>query len=154
MNNTVELSPKLLKEAMGVGLKRVLTAIEADAWNTTGEPNNTPESLVEHIDGAMAEAAYCQFRGVQWIPHDKYFKGADVGVKTQVRSTRWPTGRLRLKETDNDDDYFVLVRQITTFHIVGWIKGAAGKRVATTEAYINPDAPMLLVPNDCLRSFK
>lgn len=109
-------------------------------------PKDDPVSLLEDIDGAMAEAAYCQYRGIPYRMNVGSYERPDVGKKTQVRSTRWPNGRLIVHDDSKDDEYFVLVRQHVTFEVVGWQKGREAKQLAKRETH-RANGTALFVPN-------
>jgi hypothetical protein len=151
MTHFLTLHPKQLKKAMAVAVRVIMEDVLAKRPNKYGI-NEGAAGWVENIDGMAAEAAYCEFRGIEWEDRVGDFERPDVGEKTEIRSTRWSHGRLILNDKTKDDRFYVLVRQHTEFEIVGWIRGDLGKQVAVTEQH-RPNGATLYVPNECLTPF-
>jgi hypothetical protein len=103
------------------------------------------------IEGAGAEIAVAKSFNVYWHGSVNVFKDyPDVGRNTQVRQTKHKTGRLIITDRDPDDQLFVLViGEMPTYDIIGFIKGADAKR----EEFIDAPAgrpPAYFVPQDKL----
>jgi len=139
------------KDALAHGIFRHFDARAKGAQDKHGIPKEY--RLIEDMDGAIAEAAYCKFRGIPWekrINTDPH--APDVGDNTQIRSTRWPDGRLRLQKDDLDHQDFVLVRQRVCFDVVGYIRCWRGKEVASEEMHRDGHSA-LYVPTKYLKDF-
>ena len=106
------------------------------------------------IEGAAAEMAYAKFRGQYWAATVGSFKGADIGDKVQIRSTRHPGGSLIVREDDNPDHYYVLLTGAApTFVVRGYIQGAFAKHKEYQSAP-NGRPPAYFVPQSALNAFK
>lgn len=123
----IELSPSEIQIALLVGGICQTESMRQALKNAHGYKGAL--GLDIHIEGAAAEMAYCKARGVYWSAGVNTFKAADVGRKVQIRSTKLKDGCLIVRESDHDDHYYVLVvGQIPTFEVVGWMLGRDAKR--------------------------
>lgn len=125
----IELSPSEIQIALLVGGIRQTESMRRNRKDAHGYKSASASVLDIHVEGAAAEMAYCKARGVYWGAGVNTFKAADVGNKVQVRSTKLRNGCLIVREDDHDDHYYVLVvGQIPSFEVVGWILGRDAKR--------------------------
>jgi hypothetical protein len=89
------------------------------------------QRLLRHQQGARAEKAVSVALGLPWVPEvDDYREigGNDVGPYG-VRATEYTTGGLILHPKDEDERVFILVvARAPDFTLVGWLRGADGKR--------------------------
>lgn len=93
------------------------------------------KALEIDLIGVAAEVAYCKFRDIAWEPRLFSFKGADVGLATQIRGAAKRNNdkplNLILRPGDNPQHYYVLVEvdiadQARPCWIRGYIKGENG----------------------------
>jgi hypothetical protein len=98
------------------------------------------------IEAAMAEAAVAKHLNVWWSGQLGNLKAADASA-LQVRWTHWPNGFLRIIADDANDQNFVLVvGSQGHYRIVGYIRGADGKR----EEWWRPDHDCWGVPQSAV----
>jgi hypothetical protein len=94
--------------------------------NRSAEFNNAHQWETD-VNGALAELAVAKAYGVYWNPSVNVGKAPDVG-SLQVRSNTNKNGHLIIRESDKDDEIFVLVIcQNPDFHVVGWIPANEAK---------------------------
>jgi len=140
--------PELLLGAM-VGSMREVSAIS----NNRPDKGEMPRCPWEgHIEGALAEMFVAKTLGVYWSGNLGDLQAADASV-LQVRSTKYPTGRLMLHPEDKDDDWFVLViGDKGAYRIAGCLKAKDGKRAEYWDetlpapCYAVPQAAMMAMP--------
>lgn len=114
------------------------------------EPYSTPKGDLwgNDIESSGAEMAVAKALGLYWTAARGIDAAGDVSG-LEVRSTKYPTGRLIVHKADKDDAPFVLVRGVfPTYEIVGWITG----RDAKAEAYwfAGDGRPAYFVPEEDL----
>jgi hypothetical protein len=115
-----------------VGVRRRVEARwrqgRTDLHSVPGEA--VPSSNWEtHVEGTVAELAYAKARGRFWNGSiNTYRKGGDVG-DVQIRMRTRHDGRLIVRPSDRDSDYFVLVTGwAPTYRVHGWMLGADAKQ--------------------------
>ena len=107
-----------------------------------------------HIGGVAAELAVAKHRDRFYLPalHVQRDGEADVGP-FHVRSTPRDDGCLILHRGDPDDAVFVLVVGVApALDVVGWLKGAEGKRPEFWRSG-GVRHPAFFVPQSALRRF-
>ena len=94
-------------------------------------------SMADDIFGSLAEIATAKAIRHYFNGNLNSFKGADIGDKLQVRGTRYKTGRLIIKDNDNPNHRYLLVRSddSKTFTLVGWLPGKIAKKLAKQEVH-------------------
>jgi hypothetical protein len=105
------------------------------------------------IEGAAAELAFAKSRGLYWpaLCDDPAGLPGDVGI-AEVRQSADPEAHLILHESDHDERPYVLViGQIPEFRIVGWIRGAEGKRPQFWRTHTG--RPAFFIPQGVLNVF-
>jgi len=122
----VSLSPFEMMLASQVGMRRQIEAIQkglpdrhgydGDGWNV-------------HIEGAGGEMAVAKALNRYWNGSFNTFQaGGDVG-SLQVRTRSREDYDLLVRESDRDDDIFVLVTgKIPRFVVWGWLYGRQAKQ--------------------------
>jgi hypothetical protein len=86
------------------------------------------KSILEEIDSSGGELAAAKAIGVPWRGDVNTFKQADVGKRTQVRTTILEHGSLIVRRGDKATDVFVLViGSIPTYRVAGWMLGRHAK---------------------------
>ena len=146
----VTLSEEEMAFARDIGLKRRAESRRMGLKETLPENDN---GELHDICGAMAEYAYCIYRGRPWVAGINTFKGPDCGESTQVRWTWRLDGSLIVRPGDNPGHVYVLVTgSPPTFNIVGWIHG----KDAMKDEFWRPDPlpAAWFVPQDRLTPFK
>jgi hypothetical protein len=112
---------------------------------------NGYQNLID-IQAAAAELAVAKALNRYWVAGVNTYTMPDVGRNIEVRCTKYPNGKLAIRDRDQDDRPFVLVRGIIpTFEIVGWIYARDAKQEQWKEAMTWGEAYM--VPEDALRPF-
>ena len=144
----ITLTAYEMSMAANVGLQRQIAALTdrrpdrhgckpEDGWNM-------------HVEGACGEMAVAKALGVYWSGSVDTFKvGGDVG-SLQVRTTRYPDGKLIVRNSDRDTDVFLLVTGENGHYFVrGWLFGSECKR---KEWHDNPGSrePAFFVPQTAL----
>ena len=76
------------------------------------------------VTGVLGEIAAARFLGIEFEPNINQFKKPDV-ANLQIRSTRYPNGKLIIRKRDPIDDPYVLViiPDNETAVMAGWIDG-------------------------------
>lgn len=101
------------------------------------------DGLRAHLVGALCECAVAVFVKQIWNRFSKDYKSivADVGDRFQVRGTTHPCGNLILRDSDRDDQVFILARLSPPdrVELVGWTWGRYGKR--TDYLWTDSDRP-------------
>lgn len=118
-----------------IGVQRQLEAL------TQGRPDahgfDGSDGWTKHIEGACGELAAAKVLDLHWGGTVNTFKeGGDVGEHIQVRTRSRLDYDLLVREDDPDDAVFVLVvGQVPTFQVVGWIRGRDAKRPEWVKRY-------------------
>ncbi len=111
-----------VEEQAIVSMSDVLKNDRKPAW---GQSTDRVKQFAQNREGRFYEAAVCKFQG---IPYVCSLFGIDAG-KYEVRGTKYKNGRLILHPTDKDNAIYILVvGQVPTFNLVGWIAGKNGKQ--------------------------
>lgn len=85
-------------------------------------------ALNDPITSVAAEIAAGRAIGRKWVYRTSPDKAGDLGLKEQVRHTKYPYGKLTLHPEDIDDHKFILVTGIFPFFDVrGWLFAVEGK---------------------------
>jgi hypothetical protein len=79
------------------------------------------------IEGALAEMAVAKHFNMYMDPALGKFGEADVGT-LHVRSTKWPNGKLRIGKEERVGRYILVIGDLNTWHIAGWIDAEDGRR--------------------------
>jgi hypothetical protein len=80
------------------------------------------------VESSLAEIAVAKALRMYWDGGTNTFKRGDVG-NLQVRWTSYPTGKLLVRQSDKDDEIFILVIGRTTdFNVTGWAYGKEAKQ--------------------------
>lgn len=136
--------------AARVGVQRMIRALARGRAPAHGGPGNDGNGWGLHIEGAASEMAAAKIMGRYWpAAVDPDYEG-DLGPRLHVRSTPRPDGCLILHPNDADDGaFYLMVGQIPTFSMVGWIHATAGK----VEQFWRTDvrAPAFFVPQSELQ---
>ena len=101
-----------------------------------------------------AEVACANAIGTQWkdVGHLDY--EGDIGLGLQVRHTTYPTGKLILHSTDNDEHIFFLVTGLfPKYRVAGCIKAMDGKLQKYWKS-LEKNRPAFVVPQDDLTPLK
>jgi len=109
-----------------------------------------------HVQGCYGEIAVAALRGSSWVGFSPDFEELRSDVDgLQVRTTRYPTGKLLLHPKDPDDQRFVLCRThlFPTVLVVGWVWGEEAKVKENWRRASPQDRrePCYWVPNESLR---
>lgn len=106
-----------------------------------------------NLQGAVSEWAVAKALGVYYNPYEDRGKKTDVGGY-QVRATSYKTGRLILREADNEDHDYILVitSDLPVCRLVGWINGKDCKRKEWLDVK-NGRPPAWFVPQSALNPF-
>lgn len=143
----VELDYVQILEGLQVGAARRLKSHFNGYRQTAGE---TPTWDAD-IEGALAEMAFSKWAGVFFGGSVGQFKEADVGNTIAIRHTRWPNGRLILREGDPlEHHYILLTGGYGKYTIAGHIPGYRAKQSkflskpdpARPECYAVPQAEL------------
>lgn len=123
--HTVTLKKYEIEMAAWVGIRRNQSSIEKNLRHTAGF-NGDSERI--NIDGALGEIAVAKALGIYWDGSVDTWKADDLRGM-QVRATTHESGRLIIRQNDDDSSRFVLVvGRCPTFRVVGWIVAADAKR--------------------------
>jgi len=145
---TVRLTWHEVVLAAQVGMRRHVEALRDARPDANGRSDD--DGWTAHVEGACGELAVAKVLDVYWQPSVNTFKrGGDVGLY-QVRTRSRATYELIVREDDDDDATFILVRgRSPQFSVVGWIRGADAKRLDWLQthgdrpaAYFVPDAAL------------
>jgi len=107
-----------------------------------------------HIHGAAGELAFAKAATTYWGGSVNTYKAADVGpIHIRTRSGHGGREDLIVRRHDPDDAIFVLVvGEIPSFSVVGWIKGSDAKQEKWKKCY-GGRPPAFFVPRGQLRAF-
>ena len=138
MGVRVTLSQMEIACAVSVGSKRHLHALERRRADQHGCDPDKQDGWGIHIEGAAGEIVVAKFWGVYYpMTIDTFRRLPDVG-ECEVRTRSNPTYQLNVRENDDDDAPYILVRgRIPTFEIVGWLYGYEAKRNEWKKDYAN-----------------
>jgi hypothetical protein len=125
--NVVTIDPVEIAVATVCGTERHRRAQKAGARDRSHVA--THDGLNIHIQGAAAEIAASKHLNRRWL-FSAYKPGqADLEPDIEVRSTPRPHGCLVIRQRDHDDrPYVLVVGQIPSFRVVGWVYGHEAKR--------------------------
>lgn len=100
--------------------------------------------------GAPGELAAAIVLGLEWAAPVNNFKGADLSDDIQVRTTHHPRGCLIVRDDDNPNHTYILVRGTSPhFEVMGYIKGRDAKKPQFIRSP-NGRPPAYFVPADHL----
>lgn len=120
----VTLSPDELYQAAIVGCHRHIQCLRANSPDKNF-PDRENIRWATHIEAACSELAVCKLLGVYWSALDGPSALSDAGFGIQVRSTRYRTGCLILRERDSADaNYVLVVARAPDYEIAGWLRGS------------------------------
>lgn len=119
----VVLSVGEMSHAAITGCHRRIASL---GWDTHDRVGTGLDPWGKDIEGAMAEMAAARALGIYWDPsttrHDTDLDGH------QVRWTRYPDGKLILRDRDSDEYRYVLVLGLAPrFVVAGWMEGVDAK---------------------------
>lgn len=87
------------------------------------------ESWERHVLGALGECAFAKATNRYWSGSVNTFKAADVGANIQVRTRSQHSYDLIVRDSDADDDVYVLVTGgPADFTVHGWVVARDAKR--------------------------
>jgi len=135
-----------------IGNIRYNEAVKAGKKNQI-KRNLTPRQELEiHYAGAAGEMAFAKAMNYYFnATINTYKTGYDVH-KMQVRTRTKDHYDLLVRDNDNNNDIFVLVlKNVTSFKICGWIKGSDAKKQQYFKNYGNMN-PAYFVPQSHLNS--
>lgn len=126
------------------------------ARNTPHRWNRPPiRDLNLEVEAIGAEIATARVLGLDW--QDKSIeedRDGDIQGGIQVRFTNYPTGRLLLHDSDNDDHVFFLVTgNYPNYVVQGWVPCDEGKAVGSVRE-LQPGRPAICVEQEDLYSVK
>ena len=153
----VRLTADEMTKAAAVGAYRRIKSIVNRRNLNTSLKREEFDRWQADIEGALAEMAVVKVLRQPWtgsIPNGE-FKGADVGDKVQVRSTRYADGCLILYPNDYDAHLYVLcVGAYGTYRLAGWVSGSAGKDARYWMGDGVKQWPAFFVPQKALRPIR
>lgn len=135
--------------ASQIGVKRQVEALKRNLPDRHGA--KADQGWQVHVEGAAGEMAAAKALGLYWSGSINTFKtGGDIGT-LQVRTRSRHDYDLIVRDSDRDDDRFVLVVGCApVFDVIGWILGRDAKRQEWTrthggrsEAYFVPQNQLL-----------
>lgn len=134
-----------------VGLRRHVEALRdqrPDVYGCTG-------AWDLHIVGACGELAVAKVLKRYWSGTvNTYKNGGDIGRRMQVRTRTRAGYELLVRDSDRDDDVFVLVRgEGPVFEVVGWLLGREAKQAQWKQTH-GGRAPAYFVPDDALHDLE
>jgi len=131
-----------------IGLRRNLEALVRGRSPRFAE-RYPGELWAYHVQGAMAEQAFCKAMGRYWGGGINTFHVSDVeGCDVDVRWSNGPT----LKVRADDRGRIVKMRGVAPeFEVVGWIEASEAKRPEWLADPGNRGAPAYFVPDDRLQ---
>lgn len=117
-----------------IGIIRRISALFNHRHNRHGEPQEDMEWALD-IEGAAAEYVVARYLDRAWgSSMIDASAAADVSAMVQVRRTRHPNGMLLTKDSDRDDQIFVLVRgRMPVLDMAGWAWGRDAKNREKTD---------------------
>lgn len=127
---TVTLEDYEIRLAAEVGISRRIESLRGgESRHRAGQEQGEALTWQQHIEGALGEMAFAKWRNLYWSGSVNTFQnGGDVGA-IQVRTGSKPGHRLIIRESDKDEDVFVLLTgRAPTYTIHGWIRGRDAKR--------------------------
>lgn len=147
----VTLTWSEMSQAANVGVRRQIEALRAEKKDSYGFDGNTGWQI--HIEGALGELAFCKAIDRYWGGTINTYKiGGDVGSNIQIRTRSKLDYDLIVRNSDRDDDIFVLVTgQAPRYNVVGWITGKEAKRNEWRRTY-GGRPPAFFVPQKELRA--
>ena len=115
-----------VERAASVGVSRNVEAMKKGRRQRLSKKAGDDFSV--HILGALGECAFCKAAGKYWPGTVNTFKDPDVPPNIQVRTRSNHDYDLIVRDTDSDDDVFVLVTGGPEYFLVhGWISGLEAK---------------------------
>ena len=130
-----------------VALLRMVENIKHNRKETHGAANDH-NTWGRHVEGAMAELAFCKNYGLYWGGVGQ-ISGSDVyGTNIEIRWTPYPSGKLIVQLNDKDDHIFwLLTGKFGQYTIHGFMLGEAAKQEKWWPGP-KPDRPAYFVPQN------
>jgi hypothetical protein len=122
----ITLTKEQIDEVRDTAERQYLNAILGGNKNRHGlaKDQGKERDIQIAFDGLCGELAVCSLLELPWSPWLQ--KDGDIGKSIEVRTTKYPRGRLIWRpSTDKADGAYTLVRShgFPEFEIVGWIEG-------------------------------
>lgn len=152
MGVVVTLSESELMLGAQIGVQRQIEALLAGRPDRHGF--NGADGWSVHVEGACGELAVAKVLDRYWAGTLNTFKsGGDVGA-LQVRTRSKAHYDLLIRSDDRDEDLFILVTgRAPTYTVVGYIRGAEGKKPEYLQTHGNRPAAYF-VPQAALTRFE
>ncbi len=110
------------------------------------------ELLLNHQFGALAEIAFCKVVDRYYSPTVNTFHVPDVGTDIEIRYSN--TGKLKVREDDNDVYCVLMSGNLPVFEYHGWIWCDDAKKDGWKRDYGNFGVPAYFVPIEYLSKDK
>lgn len=150
---SVVLTKSEMEMAALIGCQRQIECLVAGRKYGYGLDEQNTNGWEMHVEGAMAELAYCKYRKKYWSGSVNTFKSPDCGTDTEIRSSKLMNASLIVRDNDSDDSFYVLViGTAPNFRICGWIKGCDAK-IEQFKRAPNGRPPAYFVPQCELKPF-
>jgi hypothetical protein len=114
---------------------------------------NKEDALYAHTIGALGELAFCKKQQIVWPAHVNTFKNIPDVNEFEIRTGGQSWYDLLVRNDDDDNAPFVLVRVIKypqCLEVVGWLYGAECKKRKWLKDYGKRE-PAYFVPSQVLR---
>ena len=147
----VRLSTWRLLTGAIVGVERCCQALMEEREPQHGAD---PESLWQlHVEGALGESAYFQFRGASKLPTVGVYKGEHDAGKAEVRTRSRHDWELIVRQRDPIDAFYVLVTgSYGDYLIHGYISGEEARQDQWVKTH-GGRSPAWFVPQSALTPF-
>lgn len=154
MIHTVRLTPGECRVAAFVGVLRQTDAVLGGRKHVSGGEERIIDPEWTHVQGVAAELAVAKLTNRFPRFNLPLVAGTpDVGHSIEVRRNTRTSGRLVIRPNDPEDRIYVLVRgEYPLFDVVGWIRGADGKREEWLDNPYN-NWPAYFIPAEALTPF-
>jgi hypothetical protein len=150
MKIEANLTYKEMLQAGTVGLMRMVENVKNDRKETHGETNDH-NAWGRHVEGAMAEMAFCKHYGLYWGGVGEIFTPDVHGTNIEVRWTHYPSGKLIVQRDDKDDHiYWLLTGRFGRYFIHGFMLGADAKQEQWWPGPKPEQHPAYFVPQNAL----
>lgn len=117
------------EQALEIGLVGLERSVSSILHKRKDKVVASDRGIEIHLEGAWSEGAFCYIFGLPLSLGIDTFKAADIGANIQIRSTKYPGGKLLVKKQDNPEHIYVLMcGEFPTYRAAGYITGQEARQ--------------------------
>ena len=134
-----------------LGTIRQYTSDKQGSKYSEGFTEEKMTALASHIEGALGEVCVAKALGLYFIPTVNTYGKADIGEDIGVRTTNKENHGLLIRERDNQDHFYYLVKgSAPNYRVCGWVRGGVARQDKYLANHIDNKSKVWRVPESDL----